>query len=179
MARRKVITVRVSKRVLWIGAEAYPLQNIARATTVRIKPPRARAVGRFLKYVLITALLAAGGLAVARSGEVTDSDRELITRGVTVTASVLGAAFLLQLIVVLVTRTYYALVIETSGNPRTVLASVDRNEVHELVRDIMRAIDDPAFPGFVKQMTTYNIGSMRDFYNASGAGSVGRMGSDR
>lgn len=92
------------------------------------------------------------------------------------TASVLGAAFLLQLILVLITKTYYALVIETSGNPRTLLASVDRNEVHELVRDIMRAIDDPAFPGFVKQMTTYNIGSMRDFYNASGAGSVGRMG---
>lgn len=81
MARRKVIRVEVSKRVLWIGAEAYPLQNIARATTVKIKPERAKAVGRFLKYVLITALLAAGGLAVAQHGEVSSSDRELITQG--------------------------------------------------------------------------------------------------
>ncbi|WP_426366296.1 DUF6232 family protein [Streptomyces sp. E-08] len=176
MARRKVITVEVSRRVLWIGAEAYPLQNIARATTVRIKPQRAKAVGRFLKSVLVTGILAVAGLAVAQSGEVSGDDQELITRGVAVTASVLVAAFLLPLIVVLLTRTYYALVIETSGNPRTLLASLDRNEVHELVRDIMRAIEDPAFAGFTKHMTTYNIGSMRDFYNASGAGSVGRMG---
>ncbi|MFB7452926.1 MULTISPECIES: DUF6232 family protein [unclassified Streptomyces] len=178
MARRKVITVRVSKRVLWIGGEAYPLQNIARATTVRIKPQRAKAVGRFLKSLLVTGILAVAGLAVAQSGEVSGGDQELITNGVEITAAVLVAAFLVQLIVVLVTKTYYALVIETSGNPRAVLVSTDRNEVHELVRDIMRAIDDPAFPGFVKQMVTNNI-SMRDVYNASGAGSVGRMGSDR
>ncbi|MFH8841484.1 DUF6232 family protein [Streptomyces sp. NPDC017868] len=176
MARRKVIKVEVSRRVLWIGAEAYPLQNIARATTVRIKPPRAKAVGRFLTSLLVTGVLAVAALAVAQSGEVSDSDRELITQGVRITAAVLVAAFLLQLLSVLLTRTYYALVIETSGNPRTLLASLDRNEVHELVRDIMRAIDDPHFPGFVKQMVTYNIGSMRDFYNASGAGSVGRTG---
>ncbi|MEU7292746.1 DUF6232 family protein [Streptomyces exfoliatus] len=179
MARRKVIKVEVSKRVLWIGAEAYPLQNIARATTIKIKPPRARAVGRFVKSLLVTGLLAAAALAAAQAGEVSSSDRELVTQGVAITAAVLVAAFLLQLIVVLLTRTYYALVIETSGNPRALLASVDRNEVHQLVRDIMRAIEDPAFPGFVKQMVTYNIGSMRDFYNASGAGSVGRMGHDR
>ncbi|MEV6326792.1 DUF6232 family protein [Streptomyces sp. NPDC051909] len=176
MARRKVIRVEVSKRVLWIGGEAYPLQNIARATTIRIKPPRARAVGRFVKYVLITGLLAAVALTVAQSGEVSGSDRELITQGTAVTAGVLVAGFLLQLIGVLVTRTYYGLVIETSGNPRTLLASVDRQEVHALVRDIMRAIDDPEFPGFVRQMVTYNIANMRDFYNnRSGAGSAGRQ----
>ncbi|MFF8379027.1 DUF6232 family protein [Streptomyces sp. NPDC015661] len=179
MARRKVIRVEVSKRVLWIGAEAYPLQNIARATTMKFKPQRARAVGRFLKSLLVTGLLAVAALAVAQSGEVSGSDQELITQGVTVTATVLVAAFLVRLILALVAKTYYALVIETSGNPLTLLSSVDREEVHQLVREIMRAIEDPAFTGFTKQMVTYNIGSMRDFYNASGPGSVGRMGSDR
>ncbi|MEU6622098.1 DUF6232 family protein [Streptomyces litmocidini] len=179
MARRKVIRVEVSKRVLWIGASAYPLQNIARATTVRIKPPRARAVGNFVKAVLVTGLLLVAALALAQSGELSGSDRELITRGAGVTAAVLVAAFLVRLLVVLFTRTYYALVVETSGNPLTLLASLDRDEVHQLVRDIMRAIEDPAFAGFTKQMVTYNIAGMRDFYNASGAGSVGRMSSDR
>ncbi|MGW8762245.1 DUF6232 family protein [Streptomyces sp. NPDC055815] len=179
MARRKVIKVEVSKRVLWIGAEAYPLQNIARATTVKFKPQRAKAVGRFVKYLLITGLLVVAALAVAQSGEVSGSDRELITRGAVVTATVLVVTFLVQLIVALFEKTYYALVIETSGNPLTLLASVDRGEVHQIVHEIMRAIEDPAFSGFVKQMVTYNIGSMRDFYNASGPGSVGRMGSDR
>ncbi|MCX4983645.1 DUF6232 family protein [Streptomyces sp. NBC_00572] len=175
MARRKVITVEVSKRVLWIGAEAYPLQNIARATTIKIKPPRARAVGRFVKSLLITGLLAVAALAAAQSDEASGSDRELITRGVEVTAAVLVAAFFLHLIVALLTRTYYALVIETSGNPLTLLTSVDRAEVHQLVRDIMRAVEDPGFTGFTKQMVTYNIGSMRGFYNASGDGAVGRV----
>ncbi|SEC43464.1 DUF6232 family protein [Streptomyces sp. TLI_105] len=179
MARRKVIRVEVSKRVLWIGASAYPLQNIARATTVRFKPQRARAVGNFVKSVLITGLLLVAALAAAQADELSGSDRELIVQGAEVTAAVLVAAFLARLVVVLFTRTYYALVVETSGNPLTLLAGVDRDEVHQLVRDIMRAIEDPDFTGFVKQMVTYNIGSMRDFYNASGAGSVGRMGSDR
>ncbi|MER5208098.1 DUF6232 family protein [Streptomyces sp. NPDC002825] len=179
MARRKVIRVEVTKRVLWIGAEAYPLQNIARATTVRFRPQRARAVGRFVKSLLVTAVLVVAALAVAQSGEVSGSDRELITQGAEITAAVLVAGFLLQLIVALFEKTYYALVIETSGNPLTLLASVDRDEVHQLVREIMRAIDDPGFTGFTKQMITYNIGKMRDFYNASGPGSVGRMGSDR
>ena len=110
-ARRKVIKVEVSKRALWIGAEAYPLQNIARVTTIKIKPQWAKAVGRFVKSLLVTGLLAVAALAVAQSGEVSSSDRELITRGTGVTAAVLVAAFLLQLIVVLLTRTYYALVI--------------------------------------------------------------------
>lgn len=56
-ARRKVIKVEVSKRVLRIGAEACPLQNIARATTIRITPPRARAVGRFVKSHMSSAAL--------------------------------------------------------------------------------------------------------------------------
>ncbi|MEU4080715.1 hypothetical protein DEJ45_10505 [Streptomyces venezuelae] len=179
MARRKVIRVEVSKRVLWIGASAYPLQNIARATTVSIKPQRARAVGNFVKAVLVVGLLLVAALALAQADELSRGDQELITRGAEVTAAVLVAAFLVRLIAVLSTRTYYALVVETSGNPLTLLAGVDRDEVHQLVRDIMRAIEDPAFTGFVKQMVTYNIGSMRDFYNASGAGSVGRMGHDR
>jgi hypothetical protein len=34
MARREVIDVKVVRRVLWVGAEAYPLRNIARATTI-------------------------------------------------------------------------------------------------------------------------------------------------
>lgn len=67
-ARRKVIKVEVGKRALWIGAEAYPLQNIARATTIKIKPQRAEAVGRFVKSLLVTGLLAVAALAAGQRG---------------------------------------------------------------------------------------------------------------
>jgi hypothetical protein len=32
------VNVRISKRVLWVGTEAYPLQNIARAQAVKVIP---------------------------------------------------------------------------------------------------------------------------------------------
>ncbi|KUL42194.1 hypothetical protein ADL12_10085 [Streptomyces regalis] len=55
--KRKVISVRVSRRILWIGAEVYPLNNIARAQVIKIVPARAAAVGRFLSQVLLCAVI--------------------------------------------------------------------------------------------------------------------------
>jgi hypothetical protein len=38
--KRELIDVAVSRQVLWVGSEAYPLQNIARAQTLRLVPNR-------------------------------------------------------------------------------------------------------------------------------------------
>ncbi|MFG2979629.1 DUF6232 family protein [Streptomyces sp. NPDC048258] len=170
MARREVIQVRVSKRVLWIGGEAYPLQNIARATTWRIDPERGRAVGQFIKSMLTLGILTVIAFA-ALQGVAGDQ----LMNGVTFAALALAAFFLYRLISVLTTRTYYALVIETSGTPRTLLASADQQEVQQLVLDIMEAIDDP-HADFSRPINTYNIGQIGDNYHASGRGGVGRIG---
>ena len=61
------VEVRISRRVLWVGSEAYPLQNIARAQAVRVTPRsrwtgRNRAVGGCLGFLALWLIV---GLAAA------------------------------------------------------------------------------------------------------------------
>ena len=56
--KREVINVRVSRRVLWVGAQAYPLQNIARAQTIKLVPKREAAVRHYVMAVILWVLLA-------------------------------------------------------------------------------------------------------------------------
>ncbi|MFD7323994.1 DUF6232 family protein [Streptomyces sp. NPDC059875] len=174
MARRKVTVVELSKRVLWVGAEAYPLNNIARATTVRVRPERAKAVGRFLKSVVVLAVVVAGAVFALQEVELSGSDREEYEHGVLITAYVLLGIFLLQLLSVLLTRTYYALVIETAGPPRTALVTTDQALVQGLVRQIMAAIDNPQ--AYFKQNVTNYYGQVGDNFKVFGRGNTGKVG---
>ena len=55
----EVVNPRVSRRILWIGAEAFPLQNIARAWTIELVPHRAAAIGRYVMVVALWVFLGA------------------------------------------------------------------------------------------------------------------------
>lgn len=165
MAKSVVTDVTVSRRVLWIGAEAYPLSNIARATTVKVDPPRGQAIARFMKSVVTVIILAVVALVVLPNGY---SD-----------AAVLGALVLLGLLVVqlggaILQKTYYALVIETAGSPNTALVTNDLTLVHDLVRVIMEAIDNPQ-ASFHQQVNNY-IGQVGDNFKVFGSGNVGKVG---
>jgi hypothetical protein len=48
----EVIDVRVSRRVLWVGAEAYPLQNIARVKMITLVPNRRTSLRRYFSLRL-------------------------------------------------------------------------------------------------------------------------------
>lgn len=68
--RSGVIGVKVENQVLWVGREAYPVRNIARARVVRLTIRRAAAFGRFLGFALLWLVLGMGatlGLRAARS----------------------------------------------------------------------------------------------------------------
>lgn len=128
------VNVRISKRVLWVGSEAYPLQNIARAQAVKVTPKspwtgKSRAVGGCLGFIAFWIVVALGA-AMHSVGAVL----------------FVAAVIVVVIIVVLAQRKkqpYYALIIETSGNPRRALVSTDRAKVNKLVQEIMDAIDDP------------------------------------
>lgn len=128
------VEVRISRRVLWVGSEAYPLQNIARAQAVRVTPRsrwtgRNRAVGGCLGFLALWLIV---GLAAAAHSPA---------------LGLLLAALVVIAIIVALTRRkkqpYYALIIETSGAPRRALVSTDGAEVSNLVKEIMDAIDNP------------------------------------
>ncbi|MFE2552981.1 DUF6232 family protein [Streptomyces sp. NPDC059355] len=165
MAKSVVTDVVVSRRVLWIGAEAYPLNNIARATTVSVDPPRGQAVARFLKSALTVIVLTVVALVVLPSD---------YQDAAVVVALVLLALLVVQLGGVVLGKAYYALVIETAGTPNTALVTTDRDLVHELVRMIMEAIDNPQ-ASFHQQVTNY-IGQVGDNFKVFGTGNVGKAG---
>jgi len=148
MAKSQAIEVRISRRVLWVGAEAYPLRNIARAQTITLVPDRRTAWRRYLTAVVFWALLGVAAVAAMKLAARLDAEQGSNTlhaaaAGALVLALALFAVSTIRLIRVLSARTYYALVIETAGTPRRALVSTDGNLVSELVRQIMKAIDDP------------------------------------
>jgi molybdopterin converting factor small subunit len=144
----EAIEVRISRQVLWVGAEAYPLRNIARAQTITLVPDRWRACRRYLTAVVFWVLLGVAAVAAIKvasrlNGGQGSNPLHAAAVGALVLALALFAVSTIRLIRVLSARTYYALVIETAGTPRRALVSTDGNLVRELVRQIMKAIDDP------------------------------------
>lgn len=139
------IEVSVNQQILWVGGEAYPLRNIARARVVRVTIRRGAAFGRFLGFALLWLVLGLGAtvaLRAARSQGV-HLDRSLGDVVLTVTG-VLIALSVLRLLYLLLRPALFALVIETAGNPHTALVTTDEAIVTKIVAEIMAAINNPA-----------------------------------
>ncbi|QNP72584.1 hypothetical protein IAG44_26260 [Streptomyces roseirectus] len=143
--------------ILWVGAEAYPLHNIARATTVRIRPRRMAALGQFLAYALLLVVVSGVITEAARHGELNNADSGAVTDLVLLLDAVIGGILVIRLVSVLVTPVYHALVIETAGTPYTALVSTDKTIVSRLVFQIMDAIDNPEAE-FQVSVENYHIG---------------------
>lgn len=142
----KVINIGVSQGVLWIGGEAYPLHNIARVQNVELVPRRGRAVGSFVKQVLLWAVLGVGAGAALRFADLPSADQRTYTEYAAIGVVALTLVSTISLLVALARRTYHALVIETSGTPHTAVISPDEAMVNGLVRQITLAISNPRDP---------------------------------
>jgi hypothetical protein len=161
--KRELIDVAVSRQVLWVGAEAYPLQNIARAQTLRLMPNRAAAWRRFFKALVLETVLGVAATVALRLAPRLNSLQaynavHTLTVGALVLVVVLVVISTVRLITVLSRGTYYALVIETAGTPHKTLVSTDGNLIRELVRQIMKAIDDPQTE--YRQSGDFNVGKV-------------------
>jgi hypothetical protein len=138
------IDVRVNQQILWVGGEAYPLRNIARAQVVRLKINRVAAFWRFVGITLLWLILGLGGSYASRAAQEQGvSLPENIGQIVLVAMAVLLAFSTFRLLYLLLQPTLYALVIETAGNPHTALVTRDHATVSRLVQDIMAAINNP------------------------------------
>jgi len=146
--RTELIDVEVRRRVLWVGAEAYPLQNIARAQTIELPPARAAALRRYLTAVLFYAILgAAAAIAINAAPRLNSGQGSNAVHSAAVGLLALVVALFIISTISLVMRwtrrTYYALFVETAGTPHRVLVSTDEKLLRKLVRDIMDAINNP------------------------------------
>jgi uncharacterized protein DUF6232 len=160
--KSETIEVRVERGILWVGADAYPLHNIARARTVRLVPNRAWAVRRFVLIVVLCVLLGIAGAGALQQAnrQSSESDYHGLHNGGTaavVVALSLLAIGLITLLVRVSRRTFYALVIETAGTSRGVLVSTNQAELGGLVRTIMEAIHNPATPPYQNTFVSYDM----------------------
>ena len=172
--KREMIQVGVSRRILWIGAEAYPLHNIARAQTIKLLPKHGAAWVRYVRAVVLSVLLGVVAAVAINNAESLQADSEarsgLLQLALAV-VSVLIVVSTIRLIRALMARTLYALVIETAGTPRTALVTFDESMVTNLVHRIMDAINNPQAE-FQTQVNNLHLG---DKIQQVGSQSVGKV----
>ncbi|MBH1934925.1 hypothetical protein I5Q34_11675 [Streptomyces sp. AV19] len=172
------IDLRVSKRLLWVGRAAYPLQNIARVHTFTLHPKRKEATVRFLKNVALTlavaiALTVLGGATALANREASEGIISFVWWGV-IAALIY---FLVQLVMVLSADSHYVLAVETNGRSTAVVTSANPHHLDRLVGQISHAIENPGaeFQVTVDSITinpqSYYFGDNVNMYG--GTGNVG------
>ncbi|QHC26449.1 DUF6232 family protein [Streptomyces sp. GS7] len=173
-----VIDVKVSRRVLWVGADAYPMHNITRARRTVIPPRRGYEIWRFLKavaglvlvgtVVMVVVTVAAGDPAPGDPGSwLSPADV------VAVAVLLLIIAGVVRLIRALIRPVLYALVLETSASENTVLVSADEERVIELVRQITGAIEN-ASAEFQLTVESLHVGDVIKQFGKRNIGKVVR-----
>jgi hypothetical protein len=153
MAKKQVGEIRISKRVVQLGSQVYPLANISRVQTVRLVWGGRRATFYPLKRlivvaIVVAAIVGAAGVIAPNLDLDTDVDVEDVARQVATIAAVIGGAWAAYLLVLfgyrlLFRRQWYALIIEASGTQYTALSGTDPIEIHRLKGEIVGAIEDP------------------------------------
>ncbi|WP_370021366.1 DUF6232 family protein [Planotetraspora sp. GP83] len=153
MAKEQVGEIRISKRIVRIGHEVYPLANISRVQTLRVVwggklstfyPLREIA---FL-VVVVGAIIAAAVVVVPELDINADFNVEEAARQFATVAAILAAIRVTYLLFVLlyrllIRRTRYALVIETAGTQFAALSGTAQDEIHRIEGEIVSAIEDP------------------------------------
>ncbi|NEA45510.1 DUF6232 family protein [Streptomyces sp. SID10815] len=172
------VDMRVSKRLLWVGGAAYPLENITRVHTFVLTPRRWEAVRLFLKRLAIIlsvafALTILGGITTLASQD---------TGGTLVTLVWLGALAsiglsIAELVTVVGAQPQYVLGVETSGPSMAVVTCPQPHYLDQLVGTLVHAIENPGaeFQVRVERLLVnpknYHFGDNVNMYG--GTGNVG------
>ncbi|MEV6838119.1 DUF6232 family protein [Streptomyces sp. NPDC051133] len=173
------IEIRVSKRILWIGAAVYPLHNIARVYSFVLRPKRKEAVLRFLRYTagtLVVGFIAMlpGLPSLALGGAQEHSGAAGYVTFVWLTAVCAEIFFLIDMISVLGAAPHHVLAVETSGASTALVTSQDPRYLDQLVGQISYAIDHPdtEFKVTVESLTfspkNYYFGDNVNMYGGNG-----------
>ncbi|MFD7430051.1 DUF6232 family protein [Streptomyces sp. NPDC059814] len=176
----RAVDLRISKRLLWVGPAAYPLENIVRVFTFVLRPRRKEAIALFCKRVALMLVMAVGltvlillvdGVATLSRGE---SGGGPFIFFVWLGAAGALAYFLLEMTKVLAAREHFVLAVETSGLSTAMVTSHDPNHLIELVGRITHAIDNPEaeftvrVEGISASPQIYHYGDNVNMYGGSG-----------
>lgn len=140
--KHEFVDFRISRRTLWVGMQAYPLQQVTRVRPIEVKPRPGRIVATYgrragatlgLGMVVLLFLSCLGGTAPPSS--------TVIVCLLTLAALAVHTA---RLIHGLTRPALHILSVSTAGSPRAALVSTDRQLIHDLTFRVVDAIDNPA-----------------------------------
>ncbi|MGW0787100.1 DUF6232 family protein [Streptomyces sp. NPDC002911] len=137
------VVLKVGKKLLWVGAAAYPLHNITRVHTFELKPRRAEAVLSFLKWsgITVAACIALG----AAGGQSSYDDR--VDEGSGTGPLLLAATVVIVLFTLMVKEcispSHHVLAVETSGVSTALVTLPNPEQLRQLVHYLVNAIENP------------------------------------
>ena len=140
--QHKEVDVRISRRTLWVGMQAYPLPQVTRVQPIEVIPNRGRVTLKYGRRAAATIGLGLVGLIL------------LSCLGNSVPPAVSGAYAVMMLAILVVhtvrlvrglTRTpLYVLSVATAGSPRAAVVSTDKDLIYDLTHRVVEAIDNPS-----------------------------------
>ncbi|MEU3601970.1 DUF6232 family protein [Streptomyces sp. NPDC006798] len=140
----------MSRQILTIGSSFYPLQSVARVSsvewTIRL---------RYLVWPAAKALALAIALWIGSAVADAASAQAGVVVGL---AAVVATGFAgYRIVQITRRRTYYGLVIETAGDPHTALVNDDPKVIADIAGKIMAAINDPSVT-FQQTVNNFKMG---------------------
>ncbi|MFE3600719.1 DUF6232 family protein [Streptomyces sp. NPDC059096] len=141
--------VQVSRGILWVGAETYPLRNIARTSMKELVPDRRKAKMHFAKTLVRDLFLMLIAFGIMQASTLFGTLILLLALG-------LIARGVIALQRTLAAPTLHVLELTTSGTPQTALTSDDKKQMDQVFHQIMEAMDNPEVQ-FRYEMQTFNI----------------------
>lgn len=172
--------LQVGKRLLWVDGAAYPLHNIVRVRTFQIKPDRGEAFLQFLKWLGGTAaLIIVLQIASADSGSSSGSEYRSANSADSLWSigAIMTVILLVRLVTQLAAPSRHVLSVETSGPSTALVTLPDKEQLRQLVRQIVYAIEHPEteFAVRVERLSinpsNYHLGDTVNMY-----GGIGNMG---
>lgn len=152
MRKSSPTQVSVSRQILTIGSSFYPLQSVARVSSVEWIVRL-----RFLVWSAVKAFV----LAIALWLGAAVADAASAGAGVVVgLLAVVATGFAgYRIVQIFRRRTFYGLVIETAGDPHTALVNDDPKVIADIAGKIMAAINDPSVT-FQQTVNNFKMGDI-------------------
>ncbi|MFF4172785.1 DUF6232 family protein [Streptomyces sp. NPDC001744] len=139
------LVLRVSRRILWVGAAAIPLSSITRVEPYKIKPNRASAFFHFLGW----------GVAAFVAHGLINAGNEAVNGPLLAVFLIVPVFFLLK---ALFEQAKPALAVESAGGSTAVVTLPSMDDLREIAGRIVYAIEHPEaeFTAVVQQFSNTN-----------------------
>jgi hypothetical protein len=140
--KHKEVRVRISRRILWVGPQAYPLSQVVRVQPVEVRLKRTAVLmefGRRTGALFVLAVI--GMIATVRVGG--DLPVALWSAFWLISGGLL-AFHTSRLIRLLRLPKLYVLRVAMAGSEQAAVVSTDKDLIHDLTTQVADAIDNPA-----------------------------------